>query len=72
MGVAPNVSFDTWPRQGPFLGKRARVCFNYEAREILGTIVRDDAQEPWVTIISLDNGHVVLATECQYSPVGEA
>jgi hypothetical protein len=70
MGVVKNVSADTWPRQGSDLGKRARVCFNYNtAREVMGTIVRDDMEAPFVTIISLDDKRVVLATECQYSPV---
>jgi hypothetical protein len=34
----------------------------------LGTIVRDDNEPPWRTIIRLDDGRVVLASECQYSP----
>lgn len=69
MGVTPNVRFAQWPKQGPWLGKRTRVCFHYDtSRTVMGTIVRDDYEEPWVTIISLDNGRVVLATECQHSP----
>jgi hypothetical protein len=68
MGVAPNVGFDQWPRQGEWLGHRARVCFHYESREVMGTIVRDDQEEPFRTIISLDDGRVVLATECMFSP----
>lgn len=68
MGVAPNVGFDQFPKQGAFHGKRARVVFHYEDRERWGTIVRDDNEAPFVTIIALDDGRVVLATECQFSP----
>jgi hypothetical protein len=69
MGVVANVNLDTWPKQGSWLGKRTKVCFNYDSsRTVMGTIVRDDNEEPWVTIISLDNGRVVLATECMHSP----
>ena len=69
MGVAPNVGFDQFPKQGAFHGKRARVVFRYDtSREVMGTIVRDDYEEPWLTIIALDDGRVVLATECQFSP----
>ena len=68
MGIAPNVAFDHWPKQGPWLGKRARVCFHYEARYVMGTIVREDYEEPWVMVISLDDGRVVLGTECMYAP----
>lgn len=69
MGVVPNIDLHAWPKQGPWLGKRTRVCFKYDiSRTVMGTIVRDDYEEPFVTIISLDNGRVVLATECQHSP----
>ncbi len=69
MGVAPNVSREKFPKQGGWLGKRTKVCFNCDADHcVMGTIVRDDHEEPWVTIISLDNGRVVLATECMHSP----
>lgn len=45
------------------------MCFNYDAsRSVMGTIVRDDHEAPWVTIIALDTGRVVLATECMHSP----
>jgi hypothetical protein len=69
MGNVANIAIDKWPKQGQWLGKRTRVCFRYDtANTVMGTIVRDDAEEPFVTIISLDSGRVVLATECQYSP----
>lgn len=69
MGVVANVGFNRMPKQGPWLGKRTQVCFNYDtSKVVMGTIVRDDYEEPWVTIISLDDGRVVLASECQHSP----
>lgn len=68
MGVVSNISATSWPKQGGHLGKRVRVCFHFDTSHTFpGTIVRDDAEEPWVTIISLDIGRVVLATECQYA-----
>jgi hypothetical protein len=67
MGVVKTISATRWPKQGRWLGKRVRVSFHYDtSQRVLGTIVRDDAEEPHVTVISLDNGRVVLATECQY------
>lgn len=70
MGVVATVGYDRMPKQGPHLGHRARVCFNYDvANCLMGTVVRDDYEKPWVTVISLDDGRVVLASECQYSPV---
>ncbi len=69
MGNHENINISKFPRQGAWLGKRTKVCFHYDADSfITGTIVRDDSEEPFVTIISLDDGRVVLATECQHSP----
>lgn len=69
MGVVATVGYDHMPKQGWLFGARTDVCFNFDTSRILrGTIVRYDGEEPWVTIISLDNGRVVLGTECQYSP----
>jgi hypothetical protein len=67
MGVVTNVSMDKFPKQGDFLGKRVNVCFNYDSeKEIGGVIVRDDDEEPFRTIIKLNDGRYVLATECMY------
>lgn len=69
MGVEINVGFDKFPKQGSFLGRRVRVCFHYDTDNIvMGTIVRDDSEEPYRMIISLDDGRVVLSVECMYSP----
>ena len=68
MGVVPGIGFDRFPAQGKFLGLRVKVCFNYEtARTIGGKVIRDDAEEPGLMLIQLDDGRVVQSTECQYS-----
>lgn len=69
MGVVQGISFDSFPRQGSYLGRRVRVCFNYDTgRTIGGVCIRDDAEAPGLTILRLDDGRVVLSTECQYQP----
>lgn len=68
MGVHPNVGFDKFPKQGDWLNKEVKVCFNYELRkEIKGVIVRDDMEEPHMTLIKLEDGRIVSTAECQYS-----
>jgi hypothetical protein len=67
MGVVNTVGFDIFPKQGVDLGKRVRVCFDYDtSRVIEGVMVRCDQEEPFVQIIKLDNGNYVLTEECQY------
>lgn len=69
MGIHPNVSYEKFPKQGEWLNKRTQVCFNYDTDKILmGKIIRDDIEEPFKTIILLDDGRCVMATECMYSP----
>lgn len=69
MGCHPNIDHMKWPKQGKYLHQRMSVCFNYNPdNRIGGRMVRDDAEEPFVTIIALDDGRFILATECQYSP----
>lgn len=68
MGVAANVGFSKFPRQGPWVGKRCEVCFHYDSRNRIGaTCVREDAEEPGVCIFRLDDGRYVLATECMHT-----
>jgi len=68
MGCEATITATTFPKQGEHLGQRARVLFHYGGPEVQGTIVRDDMEAPWHTMIKLDDGRYVLATECQYSP----
>jgi len=58
------------PKQGNFLHLRTKVCFNYDTINfVMGTIVRDDAEQPFETIIRLDDGRYILSSECQHSPI---
>lgn len=69
MGIVKNIGIKEFPKQGSWVGWRTRVCFRYDASQTLrGTVVRDDYEEPWVTIIRLDDGRFVLASECMHSP----
>ena len=74
MGCVSTISYYNFPKQAdetykyPSIGKRVEVCYHYNTKlKHCGTIVRDDREEPYVTIIALDNGRYVLGTECQYS-----
>lgn len=68
MGVVKTIGYDRFPKQGDTLKKRVKVCFNFETDRVIdGTIVRDDIEEPYVTLILLDDGRIVRSTECQYT-----
>jgi hypothetical protein len=68
MGNVATISLDKWPKQGKHLGERAEVCFHYDtSKTIMGTIVRDDMEHPFRTIIKLDDGRYIEAAECQYA-----
>ena len=70
MGIEKNVGFDVFPKQGNLLSKAVEVCFDYyTARNLRGKIVRDDIEEPYLTIIELENGKYIMGTECQYRPL---
>lgn len=48
------------------------VCFNYDTSKTYeGFIIRQDATDPYTTIILLNDGRVVLDTECQYKITGK-
>lgn len=68
MGCVPTVTATSMPRPGRFAGQRVGVLFHYGQEEFSGVVVRDDAEAPFVTIIRLDDGRHILATECQYRP----
>lgn len=69
MGVVKNITAENFPKQGAWLNRRVRVCFNYDTSEsFLGIMIREDAEEPGLAIIKLDNGRVLLTTECQWQP----
>lgn len=69
MGCVKTIDSERFPRQGRFLGKMVRVCFNYDtSRTILGQVLRDDLEEPGLMIFRLEDGRHVLSTECQWQP----
>ena len=76
MVVGSNITHNSLPKQGDDVGKQVAVCFHYDTNNIVeGTIVRDDIESPYETIIQLKNGNYVRGTECQYSfncPKGKA
>ncbi len=68
MGIVESISATGFPKQGKYLGMRTDVCFHYDTSRLVGgAVVRDDNAPPYLTIIRLDDGRHVLATECQYS-----
>lgn len=71
MGIVETINplAGRFPRQSGDIGARTRVVFHYDtSRTVGGTIVRDDREEPYRTIIQIDDGPLVLSTECQYTP----
>lgn len=70
MGVHPNVGVNDFPKQGDWLNKEAKVMFNFDSSTMLrGVIVRDDMEEPFLTLIKLEDGRVIRSAECQYSAI---
>lgn len=70
MGAHKNISYKRFPKQGDWLGLETKVCFHYNTdRYVKGTIIREDMEEPYITIILLEDGRVILAKECQYQPL---
>lgn len=70
MGCSESVGIDKYPKQGRFLHYRVRVCFHYDtSRVIEGTMVRNDMEEPYLSIIKLDDGRYIMSTECQFQPI---
>lgn len=68
MGCVKTISKYSFPKQSGHVNQRCEVCFHYDTSQTVdGTIVRDDREEPFETIIKLDNGHIIRGVECQYS-----
>jgi hypothetical protein len=68
VGVHKNITADTFPKQSDLVNKRVLVFFHYDTRRsVRGTVVRDDREPPFETIIRLDDGRVVRTAECQYA-----
>ncbi len=68
MGCRANITIDQFPKQGEWLGKSCDVCFHYDtSKTVRGLCVRDDAEDPGITIFKLQDGRHVLATECMHT-----
>lgn len=80
MGCIDTITYDKFPKQRDEnykypqfkVGSRVEVCYHFDTSKYhYGTIVRDDLEEPFETIIKLDNGRYLRAVECQYSYIDE-
>ena len=80
MGCVDTITYNKFPKQKDKnykypqfkIGSRVKVCYHYDTSKYhYGTIVRDDLEEPFETIIKLDNGRYLRSTECQFSYVDE-
>ena len=70
MGCIDTITYDKFPKQKDEnyiyprfkVGSRVKVCYHYDTLKYhYGTIVRDDLEEPFETIIKLDNGRYLRA-----------
>lgn len=67
MGCVNYINYTFYPEQATDLGRKVKVCYYFDSSKVhYGTIIRSDVSEPYLTIIKLDNGRVLLASECQY------
>lgn len=66
MGYVQGVGAHSFPRQSEHVGQRTAVRFYQDFEELGGTVVRDDLEYPWRTIIQLDDGRFVMSIECVY------
>lgn len=78
MGCVKTITYNTFPKQKDkgyrfpemAVGANVKVCFHYDTSHFVrGRIVRDDLEEPFETIIRLDDGRYIRGTECQFSYV---
>jgi hypothetical protein len=68
MGSYENITIEKMPKQGE-LGRFVRVIFHGNTSLMIGgNVVRDDLEDPFLTVIHLNDGRYVLGTECQYQP----
>lgn len=72
MGCIDTITYDKFPKQKDEnykypefkVGSRVEVCYHFDTSKYhYGTIVRDDLEEPFETIIKLDNGSIVILTK---------
>lgn len=75
MGCIETIAYDRFPKQRGqdykypkfAVGSRVEVCYQYDSsKKHSGIIIRDDVEEPFETIIKLDNGRYLRGAECQF------
>lgn len=68
MGCISTITAYKFPKQSEYVNRRCKVCFHYDTTKLLnGTIIRDDREEPFETLVRLDDGRIIRGAECQYS-----
>ena len=68
MGCVDTITAYNFPKQSEYVNRRCKVCFHYNTTKwIMGTVIRDDREEPYETLIRLDDGRVIRGVECQFS-----
>lgn len=68
MGCVSTITAYDFPKQSQYVNRRCMVCFHYDTSKwIMGTVIRDDREEPFETLIQLDDGRTMRGVECQYS-----
>lgn len=68
MGCVDTITWFRFPNQSMYVNRRCQVIFHYDSSKcVYGTVIRDDREEPYETIIRLDDGRFIRGVECQYS-----
>jgi hypothetical protein len=68
MGCIDTITAYKFPKQSEYINRRCKVCFHYDTSKwIMGTVIRDDREEPYETLIQPDDGRTMRGVECQYS-----
>jgi len=79
MGTVTTIGFNKFPKQHNVsdstsggVGRKVEVHFGGDTMQtIIGVILRDDKEYPFMTIIQLADGRIVLANECQYTALSD-
>ena len=71
MGVVNTIGFDKFPKQGVQLNQKVEVCFHYNTTKVIeGIIIRDDAEDPYITLIKLaECCRIITLDEYNYNSV---
>lgn len=68
MGCVKTITAYGFPKQSECVNWRCKACFHYDTSKwIEGTVIRDDREEPYETLILLDDGRIIRGVECQYT-----